>query len=373
MGAPACGNSCRRSHRDEWWAQMFLTGLGTAVPATRYFQADCWTTLQSSESLQRLAPRSQALLRKVLTGRNGIETRHLSLANLDEAFAVTPDILHQRFLENAPALATQAAVRALSDAGLSADSVDALLVATCTGYLCPGLTSHVAERLGLPSGVQFLDLVGLGCGAAVPTLRTAKALLDSGSARTVLSICVEVSSAAFYLDDDPGVLISACLFGDGAAAVISTAQPAAARRSVRWTSTASRLVPAERDALRFETRHGLLRNILTPRVPCLAATHARGVLDEMLVSAGLQREDLRGWILHPGGRDVLSALQDSLVLSESDLRHSARILREHGNMSSPCVLFALQAALAENSPGGWWWLSSFGAGFSCHGALLEVG
>ena len=353
--------------------QMFLTGLGTAVPATRYFQKDCWTTLQASESLQRLSPRSQALLRKVLTGHNGIETRHLSLANLQEAFAVTPDILHQRFLENAPALATQAAARALSDAGLSVDSVDALLVATCTGYLCPGLTSHVAERLGLPGNVQFLDLVGLGCGAAVPTLRTAKALLDSGSARTVLSICVEVSSAAFYLDDDPGVLISACLFGDGAAAVISTAKPAAQRRPVRWISTDSRLIPAEREALRFETRHGLLRNILTPRVPCLAASHARSLLDTMLADAGLQQEDIRSWILHPGGRDVLRALQDSLALSEFDLRHSAKVLREHGNMSSPCMLFALQNALAEDSPNGWWWLSSFGAGFSCHGALLEVG
>ena len=116
-----------------------------------------------------------------------------------------------------------------------------------------------------------------------------------------------------------------------------------------------------------------LFNILTPRVPCLAATHARGLLDAMLVDAGLQREDLRGWILHPGGRDVLKALQESLELCESDLRHSAKVLREHGNMSSPCVLFALQNALADHSPGGWWWLSSFGAGFSCHGALLEVG
>lgn len=250
--------------------------------------------------------------------------------------------------------------------------VDALLVATCTGYLCPGLTSHVAERLGLRKDIQFLDLVGLGCGAAVPTLQTAKALIGSGAARAVLSICVEVSSAAFYLDDDPGVLISACLFGDGAAAVLSMADPAPHRRRVRWDHTASHLVPSERDALRFETRGGLLRNILTQQVPCLAATHVGGLLERMLDASRLKQEDIRGWILHPGGRDVLAALQERLGLDEEDLRHSAGILRANGNMSSPSVLFTLQSALAGNAPGGWWWLSSFGAGFSCHGALLEV-
>jgi len=48
------------------------------------------------------------------------------------------------------------------------------------------------------------------------------------------------------------------------------------------------------------------------------------------------------------------------------------MLREYGNLSSAFVYFVLEAALADRAPGGWWWLSAFGAGFSCHGALLEV-
>ncbi len=40
--------------------------------------------------------------------------------------------------------------------------------------------------------------------------------------------------------------------------------------------------------------------------------------------------------------------------------------------ASGFVYFVLQAALADDAPPGWWWLSSFGAGFGCHGALLEV-
>jgi predicted naringenin-chalcone synthase len=55
------------------------------------------------------------------------------------------------------------------------------------------------------------------------------------------------------------------------------------------------------------------------------------------------------------------------------VRHSAAVLREFGNVSSAAVLFVLQSALADAVPDGLWWMSTFGAGFSCHGALLEVG
>ena len=250
--------------------------------------------------------------------------------------------------------------------------MDAIIISTCTGYLCPGLTSYVSERLGLRSDVLALDLVGQGCGAALPNLRTAEALLAASRAQHVLSVCVEICSAAFYLDNDPGVLISACLFGDGAGAAVLSAQPAAHARRVEWKAARSLLSPAERDTLRFEQRDGMLRNILTREVPALAAKHVENLLAEMLEHYPLKRADVTGWILHAGGREVLAALQKRLGLSETDLCLSAAVLREFGNVSSPFVFFVLERALAQNAPGGWWWLSSFGAGFSCHGALLKV-
>jgi len=116
----------------------------------------------------------------------------------------------------------------------------------------------------------------------------------------------------------------------------------------------------------------MLRNILSAKVPPLAAQFAAEVLEATLADAKLDRSQITGWIWHAGGRDVLAALQEKLSLTAEQVRWSAAILREFGNVSSPCVYFVLQAALAENAPGGHWWLSSFGAGFSCHGALLKV-
>jgi alkylresorcinol/alkylpyrone synthase len=350
---------------------MVIAGLGTAAPAQRYTQRECWDTLLPSREYHELTPRSRAILKKVLTGENGITTRHLALDNLNDAFQMTPDTLHARFIQNAPALAAQAAERALANASLQANEIDGLIISTCTGYLCPGLTSYVSQRLALRPDVLLLDLVGQGCGAALPNLRTGGALLQAGRCRNVLSICVEVCSAAFYLDNDPGVLISACLFGDGAGAAVLT-NDAGSKRRLEWKLDGSMLEPENRDALRFEQKAGMLRNILSLEVPGLAAQSVEKMLEQVLARAGVKRSQVAGWALHPGGRDVLLALRQQLGLRENDLRWSASVLNEFGNLSSASLYFVMEAALADSPPNGLWFLSSFGAGFSCHGALMEI-
>ncbi len=351
---------------------MHIVGLGTAQPPQRYTKADCLRAFEQSPWFARLDERAHLIARTVLQRDNGIDARHLALASLDEVFTIDPNTLAQRFAQHAPVLAAQAAVRALAQAALAPAQVDAVVVSTCTGYLCPGLSGHVVERLGLRADVQAFDLVGQGCAAALPNMQLGQALLASGRCDQVLSVCVEVSSAAMYLDNDPGVLISACLFGDGAGAAVLSRQPGTAGRRIEWQDSTSLLEPARRSALMFEQRDGLLRNVLTRAVPELAAEYAQRVLATVLGRAGLHPGDVSAWIMHAGGRDVLQALQRRLELQPQDLRHSAAMLREHGNLSSAFVYFVLEAALADAAPGGWWWLSSFGAGFSCHGALLRV-
>jgi alkylresorcinol/alkylpyrone synthase len=124
--------------------------------------------------------------------------------------------------------------------------------------------------------------------------------------------------------------------------------------------------------LRFEQRNGMLRNILTPEVPDLAAAYAERVLDDVLRNADLTREKIGAWIWHAGGRKVLEALERRIGLEPAQLQWSTRVLRDYGNVSSACVYFVLRAALDDGARPGWWWMSSFGAGFACHGALLHV-
>jgi predicted naringenin-chalcone synthase len=304
------------------------------------------------------------ILKTILRGEHGIAKRHIAMPDVTNVFDLSPDQLNAAFRIEGPRLAGRALTAALAKAGARADQLDALLVCTCTGYLCPGISSYVAEQLGLRSNAILHDLVGLGCGAAIPTLRAASHLLAAQPSAIVACVAVEICSAAFYLDDDPGVLISACLFGDGAAATIWRSTPAP--QAIRAFDFDTAHFPENRDKIRFEQRGGKLRNLLHRSVPELAADavrqlwHARGSRPVSRVVA------------HTGGRDVLQAIAP--VVAPHTLDASARVLKECGNMSSPSVLFALEETLKDGPPNGNgdFWLVSFGAGFSIHSCRLGV-
>jgi alkylresorcinol/alkylpyrone synthase len=337
---------------------MFLLALATAVPPCEYTQAQCWDLIDRSSAKQRLHKRSRLILHSILRGDHGIARRHFAVPEIDRIFDLTPDELNAVFRAEAPRLAGDALNRALVQANLQASDLDALVICTCTGYLCPGVTSYVAESLGLRRDAYLQDLVGLGCGAAIPSLRAVSHVLAARPSAKVGCIAVEVCSAAFFLDDDPGVLISACLFGDGAAATIWQGTPGPTGLSAFDFQTLHR--PEDRDKLRFEMQGGKLRNLLHRTVPELAA----GAVSELWQKRGPR--PVKAVVTHAGGVDVLAAL--SAALPNHPLDASAAVLRDYGNMSSPSVLFALEEKLRTMSPGaeGDFWLVSFGAGFSAH-------
>ena len=259
---------------------MHLHALATANPHHSITQTECLDLVRSSPALQRdLNRRSRLMLSSILRGDSGIERRQFAIRDLGQLFALEADELNEEFRHSAPSLASQALRPALHAAGVAPHEVDALVVCTCTGYLCPGVSSYVAESLGLRNNVWLQDLVGLGCGAAIPALRAVNGVLASHPTATVACVAVEVCSAAFYLDNDPGVIISACLFGDGAAASIWRSQPGPA--GIRCHSFDTHHDPENRDRIRFEQRGGncgicsIPPYPAWPPVPCATSIIAR--------------------------------------------------------------------------------------------------
>lgn len=341
---------------------MYLHALATAVPPASYTQTECWEIAQRSPLRNRLQKRSMLILQTILRGEHGIAKRHIAMPDVENVFDLSPDQLNASFRLEAPRLAGEALSKAMKKAGVRADQLDALLVCTCTGYLCPGISSYVSEQLGLRPNAYLQDIVGLGCGAAIPTLRATSHLLAAHPAAVVACVAVEICSAAFYLDDDPGVLISACLFGDGAAATIWRNTPAA--QPIRAFDFDTAHFPENRDKIRFEQRGGKLRNLLHRSVPELAAD----AVGHLWRSRGPR--PVARVVTHTGGRDVLQAITP--VVAPHSLEASARVLRDCGNMSSPSVLFALEETLKDGPPNGAgdFWLVSFGAGFSIHSCRI---
>jgi len=308
-----------------------------------------------------LKSRSSALVEKILTGgSSGISRRNFALDSIESVFTRTAQQLSEDYEREAPVLAADALAKALSKAGLDAANIDALFLCTCTGYLCPGVTSHVAENLGLRPDTYLVDLVGLGCGAAIPTLRAAHGYLSANPDATVAVVAVEICSAAFFADDDPGVLISLCLFGDGASASIWSGKGKPGDWRADHFSTIHQ--PSEREKIRFVNSDGKLKNQLHKSVPGLAAQAVSKLYEK-------RSADPDQVLAHSGGRDVIDSLESVLPFALTETRG---VLNDHGNMSSPSVLFALERRLAngvETDQG--YWLTSFGAGFAAHACEIR--
>lgn len=343
------------------YAHMYLQALHNVTPPNHYTQKACWDILRQASETRKLRAGSMALAEKVLMGDSGIEKRHFALRPDDALFSKDAEALNHAFEREAPKLATTAIEGALQKAEQLPANLDALIICTCTGYLCPGLTSYVAESLGIRNNCYLQDLVGLGCGAAIPSLRAAAGFLALEPKATVAVIAVEVCSAAFFLDDDAGVIISACLFGDGASASIwsNTHRPGALQASHFDTLH----LPDQREQLRFTNQAGKLRNILKRSVPGVAAKAVAQLYERR------DGEPDAVIVPHPGGRDVVEAITEAVQSTKPDA--SLQVLQNYGNMSSPSVLFVLEAT-RQQAPASTYWLTTFGAGFACHSCQLKA-
>ena len=348
-----------------------IRSLGLANPplyVTQQRAFDVYT------SLFHLAPEETALYRRLML-EGPIQGRYVGLDKEEDACETDPDRLNDRFLKYARLTAAVAAHRALADAKLSPDQVGGLVVNTCTGYRCPGLSSYLAEDLKLGHSTKTLDLAGMGCGGALPNLETA-GLMAAAMQRPVLSIAVEICSATLFMGPDPALIVSNSIFGDGAAAaVVQDGNTETPVRLLRLLDSESGIYPQYRNQLHYRLEGGRLRNVLSVKVPHIGAKTAGEVLGRLLARHMLEQSAIPWWAVHAGGTAVLDQVGRGLGLSEADLQFSMGVFRKYGNMSSPTVMFALQEILQQGHPkkGDLGVLLSFGAGFTAFAALVEFG
>lgn len=316
----------------------------------------------------RLSPRMLQLMRTVFS-HSSIARRSFAFDAPEELIGELPDQRIERFTRWATSLSSQAISGALSLSGLAASEVRGLVVNTCTGYICPGLSTYLVEELGLSRRIPAYDLVGSGCGGAIPNLRMAASLLGQGGTEAVVSASVEICSATFQMGEDLSLIVSNALFGDGAAAAVLWNRP----EGLELVDSASVLFPEHRDDIRYIYRNGLLHNQLSTRLPQMVRKAAARIVEELLAPRGLTAAGIRRWAIHTGGEKIIAALKAELGLSEEQLAATRSVLADYGNMSSPTVLFVLKELMERGIEKGEWCLMlAFGAGLSAHGYLLRM-
>jgi alkylresorcinol/alkylpyrone synthase len=343
-----------------------IASVAVAIPPFTIDQMECERLVQKHYQ-GRLSSRSLSLIR-TLFSHPSIRRRSFALDNIECLVDEDLDARVARFTHWSLELSAKAINQALAQAGLDVGDVSGLVVNTCTGYICPGISTYLIEKLGLSRSVRVYDLVGSGCGGAIPNLEIAQSLLACNGNGAVVSVSVEICTATFQMENDLSLLLSNTLFGDGAAAAVLWTRPA----GYELVASARRYVPEQRDTIRYVHKHGQLYNQLSLKLPDLVGKTAALVVTDVLESRQLKPGDVRHWALHSGGEKIINAVRDELGLSEEQVRATRTVLAEHGNMSSPTVWFVLREIEKRGiAPGEWCIMVAFGAGLSAHAFLLR--
>jgi alkylresorcinol/alkylpyrone synthase len=345
-----------------------IASVAVATPPYRLYQAKAIEILNKYYS-EKLRPRNFEIMQKVFA-HPGIRCRYLAIEDPENLISEEPDARIARFTHWAVKLSGDAIIAALEKAGLTVKDVGGLVVNTCTGYLCPGISTYLIEELGLPRETRVYDLVGSGCGGAIPNLQICENMLRQNSDQAVLSVSVEICSATFQMGNDPGLIVSNAIFSDGAAAAVLWNQP----KGLELVSSMSTYATEHRDAVRYIHKNGQLHNQLSLSLPHIASKVVAGVIERLLYPLNLKVGDVKHWAVHPGGEKLINAVRDTIGLTESQVLASRTILAEYGNMSSPTVWFVLQRVLeGDIAAGDWIIMVAFGAGLSAHAFLLRAG
>jgi alkylresorcinol/alkylpyrone synthase len=279
-----------------------------------------------------------------------------------------------RYRESAIVLGRRVASEALSSADVEARQVDLLITVSCTGIMIPSLDAYLCNDLGFRPDVRRLPITALGCSGGAAALARAHDFLIGFPEARVLVVAVELPSLSLQRTDlSLANLVSTALFGDGAAAALLDGGGGAAPGRVRILETLSHLFPASTHALGFDLKDDGFHSVLSKDVPALIKTEVGRLVRTLAERRGLTRQQLTGFVLHPGGRKILAFAEEELGLTRDDTQPSWDVLRDYGNQSSASILFVLHEWLTKRRlpPEAYGILAAFGPGLSTELLLLQ--
>lgn len=268
-------------------------------------------------------------------------------------------------------LGTAVLQKALDKANWQADSLDYIITVSCTGIMIPSLDAYLINALNLRQDIVRLPVTEMGCAAGVSGIIYAHNFLKSNPNKRIALVAVESPTATFQLNDfSMANIVSAAIFGDGAACVLLSSEEDA---------LGPRIIGEEmyhfKDATHLMgfnlTNHGL-KMILDPAVPETIATHFPDIVYPFLENNGSAIAKVDHLIFHPGGKKIVQTVEELFGKLGKNIDDTRAVLRLYGNMSSATVLYVLERFLdKEIPPGDQGLILSFGPGFSAQRVLLE--
>jgi predicted naringenin-chalcone synthase len=365
---------------------LAILGIGTATPATVVTQNEALGLAQvlccrTSEQLTWVP---------LMYTQTGIDSRHVTLPRplIDDVlhstrhsgsvFLPTGDIddegptTAQRmaiYSADSGPLALRATASALEESGLNPAQVTHLVTVSCTGFVAPGIDLVLIRGLGLPATVERTHVGFMGCHGALNGLRVASAFTGADTNAVVLLVAVELCVLHYHYGWDPQRIVANAIFADGAAAVVGVSPAQAPKESWRMAASGSCIIADTVDAMRWTIGDHGFEMTLSKQVPKIIARETGPWLTRWLAAKGVALGDVRSWAIHPGGPKILEAVEEGLGLPREATTDSRAVFAEHGNMSSPTVLFIVDRLRRRGAPRPCVALG-FGPGLAAEAALL---
>ena len=335
-----------------------LLSLGTSVPPYPITQARVLEILTEAKG-KALPPRMAEIL-----GNTGIVQRHIAMPP-EYYFGERTWADRAKVYEDAASQMFQvAAGRALDRAGLTPSDIGQIVFVSTTGTMTPSLPSRMFAAMGFAPDTRCLPLFGYGCAGGVIGLGVAADLYRAAPNRPVLLVSLELCSIAYdHARMDKKDMVALALFADGcAAAVIGDGKgPALSNFATHiWSDTL--------DMMGWEIGDTGFDLVLARDIPVFVKSHFVPVCDDFIATHGLAKSDMAEPACHPGGGRVVDALAHYFA---DDLATTRDVLRENGNMSSPTVLFVLEALMAKGPMAKPTLMTALGPGFVAALGLLR--
>lgn len=346
-----------------------ISGVNAALPPAALEQEDLPDMLPAGHTGERV-------LRRVVAG-SGIRKRHMAVdPRIEDVAHWSTSTRMSRFQDEGLPLATEAVEGVLDQIGVSPEEVGLLCLVSSTGYGTPGIDSRLLRDLKMRASTRRLVVGHMGCFAALPGLA---ACADFARCHPEPAILLNLELSSLHLQPPPWdteQFVINSLFGDAAVAMVvenTTERPTNPRPAPLVLDLASHTAYEHEEHMAWEVGDAGFKMGLSAAVPDLIAACLPDLVTELLCPHGLTPGSIDWWAVHPGGRRIIDAAEESLSLDPSAVLSSRHVLQEYGNCSSaglPLVIAELQRT-SPLAPGEHGVAMTFGPGLTLYTALLR--
>jgi len=356
-----------------------LVSIGTAVPAYRHQQKDILDFMQRVYALNDNDKRKLRFLYR----QGGIDTRYSVIPDYSlpatawQFYSPTESLepfprLEQRmkwFQREAAPLSLQAIKKCLEKT--PDKKITHLITVSCTGMSAPGLDLELLELLQLPATTFRTSVNFMGCYAAIQALKIADAFCRVDKEANVLIVCTELCTLHFQKENTVDNITSSMLFSDGSAAVLVSGDEN--QEGLKIDNFYSLVAVKGKQDMAWELSSKGFRMTLSSYVADMIEENFDELVQSALAAAGLKKDSITHWCIHPGGKKILEAVHKSLDFTNGQLQPCYDILKDYGNMSSPTVLFVLDKIMNElnNQDSNKIFSAAFGPGLTMETLILS--